>query len=383
MPWKETCVMDMKVQLLADWMSLEYTVVGLSRKYQVSRKTVYKWIRRYEEEGPPGLIDRSSAPIHRTWATSTEIISYILAIKTKHKDLGPKKIITILKKKYPDIAWPAASTAQAILRKEGWVKTRHRRKHTPSYTEPFIDSKQPNDVWCADFKGDFLLGEGNRCYPLTITDSYSRYLLCCRGLYHPGYDPVRKYYEQAFREYGLPRAIRTDNGTPFASVSLGGLTRLSVWLIKLGITPERIEPGKPQQNGRHERFHRTLKEATIKPPRHTLKGQQKAFDRFKKLYNDERPHEGIGQKTPDEVYRHSERAYPDKLQEIGYADELTTRYVKPGGNIKWKGDHVYVSKLLSGETIGLKQIDDRSWEVYFSFHLIGIFDESLGRILAL
>lgn len=383
MPWKETCVMDERIRLLGDWMSKEYTIIELSDLYGISRKTIYKWINRYEKEGLQGLMDRSSAPIHRPWATSTEIISYILATKTKHPKWGPKKVIAWLNNTYPDKVWPAPSTAQSILKKEGWIKTRHRRKHTPSYTQPFINSNRPNEVWCADFKGDFLLGEGRRCYPLTITDSFSRYLICCRGLYNPGYVPVRNYFEQAFRKYGLPKAIRTDNGIPFASVAIGGLSRLSVWFIKLGIVPERIEPAKPQQNGRHERFHRTLKDATLKPPSRTLSGQQKAFDRFKQSFNDERPHEAINQKPPGDIYRLSERQYPDKLPAIEYKDDQTTRYVKPGGNIMWKGDHIYVSKLLSRENIGLRQVDDKSWEVYFSHFPIGILDESLGRIIAL
>lgn len=383
MPWKKARVMDEKVKLIADWISREYTIVELSEMYRVSRKTIYKWIGRYERQGAEGLAERSSAPLRRPWATPPEVISYILGVKTKHTKWGPRKIVAWLKNAYPEKVWPAASTAQAILMREGWVKTRHRRRHTPSYSQPFIDSKQANDVWCADFKGHFMLGEGRRCYPLTITDSFSRYLICCQGLYNARYLPVRKYFERAFRENGLPLAIRTDNGSPFASVALGGLSSLSVWFIKLGITPERIEPGKPQQNGRHERFHRTLKESAITPPKHTLSAQQRAFDRFKTEYNTQRPHEANGQKPPSSVYQPSSKSYPDKLPEITYPDELTLRYVRTGGCIRWQGGFIYVSKALTGEYVGLKQTGERSWEIYFSSFLIGRLDESLQRIIAL
>jgi transposase InsO family protein len=383
MPWKETCVMDEKVKLIADWLSEDYSITDLSEIYHVSRKTVYKWIDRYDIMGLDGLKDKTSAPLTRPRATPLDIISYILAAKSRHTKWGPRKLIAWLKNQYPEKKWPVASTAQTILKREGWVKTRHRRRHTPSYTEPFINSKAPNDVWCADFKGQFRMGEGRICYPLTISDSYSRYLLCCQGLYRPTYSGTKLHFEHVFREYGLPRAVRTDNGAPFASVALGGLSSLAVWLVKLGITPERIEPGKPEQNGRHERFHRTLKEATINPPRYSLAEQQRAFDRFRPEYNTERPHEAHGQKPPASVYQRSSREYPDKLPIIIYPDHYIVRQVRIGGPLKWKGDLVYVSKALVGEPLGLKQIDDQLWEVYFSFLLLGILDERLRKIIPL
>lgn len=383
MPWKETCVMNEKMKMVGDWLSQEYTVTELGEMYRLSRKTVYKWIKRYDDMGPEGLNEKSSAPNRRPWATPPEIVSYILAAKTRHTGWGPRKVVAWLKNKYPDKPWPAASTAQTILRREGWVKTRHRRRHTPSYTAPFHQSRQANDVWCADFKGQFLLGEGRLCYPLTITDSYSRYLLCCQGLYHPKFEITRHYFERAFKEYGLPLAIRTDNGAPFASVALGGLSNLAVWFIKLGITPERIEPGEPQQNGRHERFHRTLKEATIKPPRQTLAAQQKAFDRFSIEYNTERPHEARGQRPPASAYHPSPRPYPLVVSEITYPDDYIVRQVRTGGSIKWKGQLLYVSKTLTGEPVGLKQLNDQLWQVYFSMVPIGLLDERLERIVSL
>ena len=383
MPWKETCVMDEKIKFIGDWKRSEYTVTELSEMYGVSRKTIYKWAERYDTMGLDGLKDRPSAPLTRPRATSPEIVDYILAAKSRHVKWGPRKLVVWLKNQYPEKKWPVASTAQTILKREGWVKTRHRRHHTPPYTEPFINSQAANDVWGADFKGQFRLGEGRNCYPLTITDSFSRYLLGCQGLYRPTFVNTRVHFERVFKEYGLPKAIRTDNGHPFASVALGGLSSLAVWFIKLGITPERIEPGKPEQNGRHERFHRTLKEATINPPRYSLLEQQRAFDRFRVEYNNERPHEANEQKTPASIYRKSRREYPARSPDIVYPDGYVIRQVRIGGPIRWKGGLIYVSKALTGEPVGLKQIDNQLWEVYFNFTLLGIFDEELGRIIPL
>ena len=383
MPWKETCAMDEKMKLMADWLSKEHSITDLSEIYHVSRKTIYKWLGRYEYLGPAGLNNRSSTPLTNSRATPPEIISYILAAKSKHSKWGPKKLIARLKMDYPEKKWPVASTAQAILKREGWVKSRHRRHHTPPYTQPFINSKQPNDVWCADFKGKFRLGEGRYCYPLTITDSYSRYLLDCHGMYRPTYPNTRIQFEKAFKEYGLPGAIRTDNGTPFASVSIGGISNLGVWFVKMGIRPERIDPGEPQQNGRHERFHRTLKESTVNPPRYNLSEQQRVFDRFKEEFNNERPHESVGQRPPVTAYSKSPREYTTKLPEISYDTNFSVRRVRTGGPIRWGGGLVYVSKALVGEHIGLKQVNDQLWEVYYSFLPLGVLDEGLGRIIPL
>jgi len=383
MPWKETYVMDEKINLISDWLSEDYSITDLGERYCVSRKTVYKWIERYKGMGIDGLKDKSSTPLTSPRATPLNTVSYILSAKSKHPKWGPRKLIAWLKNQYPEKKWPVASTAQSILKREGWVKTRYRRRHTPPYPEPFINSKEANDVWCADFKGQFRLGEGKLCYPLTLTDSFSRYLLLCHGLYRPTFINTKEQLELVFREHGLPKAIRTDNGAPFASVALGGLSSLAVWFIKLGITPERIEPGKPEQNGRHERFHRTLKEATLNPPRYSLFEQQRIFDRFKQEYNNERPHEAQEQRPPASAYHCSAREYPPNLSEISYEDSCVIRQVRIGGPIKWKGELIYVSKALVGEPVGLKQACDQLWRVYYSFYPLGILDEGLGKIIPL
>ena len=381
MPWKETCTMDQKIQLLSDYLKDEYTITELSQNYHVSRETVYKWIKRYHEKGMEGLEDLSHAPLNHPNATSPEIVSQLIDTRLQHKTWGPKKIIARLEKLHPETSWPAPSTAGSILKKEGLVNSRRLKRRTPPYTAPFQNCNRPNDVWSIDYKGQFKMGNGRLCYPLTISDNYSRYLLGCHGLYHPTYENTRPLLERAFREYGLPLAIRSDNGAPFASIGLGGVSTLSAWLIKLWIRPERIVSGHPEQNGRHERMHRTLKSETAKPPRANLKDQQRAFNSFRKEYNIERPHEALGQKVPEAFYQPSLRMLPDKLPEIEYPSYFTVRKVRQNGEIKWKGDFVYVSQALAGELIGLRQIDEREWEVCFSFHPLGILNEQILKIL--
>jgi putative transposase len=383
MSWKETCPMDQKIRMIGDWLSQEYGITELREIYGVSRKTIYKWINRYEAEGATGLEERSRAPIHHRNATPLEIVEQVVATKLKYQKWGPKKVVAWLKEHYPDSGWPVASTTSAILKREGLVKPRKKKHRTPAYTEPFQKCNNPNEVWSMDFKGQFKTRDGKLCYPLTVTDNSSRYLLLCRGLYHPTYEESQPWLEWTFREYGLPKAIRTDNGPPFASVSVGGLSRLSVWLIKLGIKPERIPPGHPEQNGRHERMHRTLKEATVSPPRSNMQEQQRAFDQFTQEYNFERPNEAIGQKTTASVYQPSLRAYPAKIPDIAYSGDVIVRQIRTNGEIKWKGQFIYISENLVGEPVALKQTGEHLWEIRFSFHPLGVLDESIGKVTPL
>ena len=381
MPWKETRVMDQKIQMISNWLSGEYTLTELSRIYGVSRKSVYKWIERYEADQGSGLKERSRRPLTMPRATAPEVVAEILAAKGRHEHWGARKLLAWLRVKHLGQRWPAPSTTYEILKRHGLVCARRRRHHTPPYSDPFLRCNQPNEVWCADFKGQFRLGEGRLCYPLTLTDSHSRYLLGCWGLEHPRYLATRSYLEWAFREYGLPAAVRTDNGVPFASVGLGGLSSLSVWFIKLGIRPERIEKGHPEQNGRHERMHRTLKAEAISPPRKSMNEQQRAFDRFRTGYNTERPHEALGQKTPASIYQASAREYPAKLPEVEYPSNYRARRVKHNGDFKWNGTELYLSAALAGERVGFKQIDDGIWKIFFSFYPIGLMDDRTLRII--
>jgi transposase InsO family protein len=372
--------MDQKMELIGDWLKDVHTIKELGEHYQVSRKTVYKWVNRYKSGGAEALLDASRAPGTHPNATPPEIVSQLVETKLEHKPWGPKKVVRWLENNYPDDSWPAASTAQNILRKEGLVNPRHLRRHTPPFTQPFQDCQRPNDSWSLDYKGQFKTGDGKLCYPLTVSDNYSRYLLTCRGLAHPNYEDTHFWLERTFQEYGLPLAIKSDNGAPFASVGLGGLSRLSAWFIRLRIVPERIAPAHPEQNGRHERMHLTLKEAVCKPPKANMRAQQRAFDEFRPEYDYERPHEAIGMQPPGAIYQPSRRLFPGKLLPIEYDSWLTVRQVRSNGCIKWKGSFIYISKVLAGEPVGLRQLDDRTWELSYSFYPLGILDEKTGKV---
>jgi len=253
------------------------------------------------------------------------------------------------------------------------VLPRRRRRHVPPRTEPLAHATHANAVWCADFKGDFLLGDRSRCYPLTITDACCRPLLRCQGLPSTACEWARPVFESAFREYGLPEVLRTDNGAPFASAAVGGLTRLSIWWVKLGVRPERIDPGKPQQNGRHERMHETLKREACQPPSWSFRRQQLRFDAFRKTYNEERPHEALGQVTPASVYQPSLRTYPGRIAPLEYPDADQTCWVRPNGCIRWRGGEVYVGQVLAAEPVGVVQVADAEWQVVFGPVVLGTF----------
>jgi len=373
MPWKETSAMDQRIQLIADWLSGDYGKRELCRIYGISRPTADKWIGRYDEHGPEGLEERRRAPHHRPNQTTEELRTLIVQTKLRRQKWGPKKVLDWLRQHRPELKWPADSTGGEILKRAGLVQPRHRRHRVPPYNEPFGVCSAPNQSWSADFKGDFLLGNGRRCYPLTISDNFSRYLLLCRALARPSQEQVQPWFEWVFRQAGLPEVIRTDNGAPFASLALGGLSQLSKWWIKLGIKPERIQPGKPSQNGRHERMHRTLKDAVA--PQSNLHEQQRHYDPFQEEYNWERSHEALGRKTPGSVHCTSLRSYPAKLPEVQYESGVTVRKVRQNGEIKWRGELLYVSTVLAKEPVGLKPIDEGKSELRYSFHLLGILDE--------
>lgn len=373
MPWRETCTMDQKIRLIGAWLSGHYGKSELARRFGVSRKTVHKWLDRYAALGEAGLSESSSAPHHHPNATSEEVVRWILSVKHRYPTWGPAKIRDYLRFNESRRSWPAASTIGSILHRHGLVKERKRRRRGVLSSGPLRHCMLPNDVWSADFKGHFRMGDSRWCYPLTVSDNASRYLLECRGLYHPTEAGVWKPFERIFREYGLPCAIRTDNGSPFASTALGGLTRLSVWFIKLGIHPERITPGSPQENGRHERMHRTLKAEA--PPQGNLSAQQRVFNRFRMEYNEERPHESLKGVPPRAIYRPSRRPYPNRIREVEYDGDCLVRHVRTNGEIKWKGEFIYVSEALRGEPVGLKQVEEYRWQLYFGHYPLGMLDE--------
>jgi transposase InsO family protein len=310
MPWKEVSSMSELVQFVAEYEKNDgASFAELCRRFGISRKTGYKWVERWKQEGSAGLVHRSRAPLTRPQSICPELEGEILAARGLHRTWGPKKILAWLARHRPGLALCATSTAADVLSRHGLAVPRGRARHraTPSRS-PLADCLEPNKTWCADFKGHFLLGDGTECNPLTITDAHTRYVLRCQGLgSKTDHGRIQPLFEAAFEEYGLPERIRTDNGPPFATTGLGGLSRLSVWWIELGIRPERIRPAKPQENGRHERMHRTLKAETTRPPARSLRAQQHLFDEWRRNFNEERPHEALGQETPASLYVRSDR----------------------------------------------------------------------------
>ena len=375
MPWREIRAMDQRVQFIGDWQKGTFKKVELCREYGVSRVTADKWIGRYEAEGVEGLRERSRRPHGHPWTTTREVEERIVETKLRHQSFGPKKVMDRLRAVEPGGRWPADSTAGEILKRAGLVKARSRRRHIPPDPRALVESTGPGQSWSADFKGDFCLGDGRRCYPLTLTDNYSRYVLQCRGLSRTTAQAVKPWFEWVFREYGLPETLRTDNGPPFASLAVGGISHLSKWWIRLGIRPERTRPASPSENGRHERMHRSLKAAAITPAAHTLGAQQRRFDAFVHEFNWQRSHEALDRRTPGSVHQPSPRAFPAKLPQVEYDSQLTVRRVRHNGQFKWRGHLIYLSEVLAHEPVALLPKDNESWEIRYSFHLLGTLNQ--------
>lgn len=376
MPWEETTRMEKRIQFVEEFASTLFSVTELCRRYGISRKTAYKWIERWKQEGNAGLVDRSRAPQRRPRQTKDSLVERLVELRGEHPTWGPKKLLVVLARRYPDEVWPAVSTAGDILKRQGLVQVRRRPARMPVRRAGLTQATAPNEVWTCDFKGHFRMGDGLYCYPLTVVDSLSRYLLGLDGLENTSTSLSWPIFERLFREYGLPWVIRSDNGSPFAaSRALAGLCRLSVLWIKLGIVPERIQPGHPEQNGSHERMHRDLRQETARPPAEHAQAQQERFDRFRQIRNDERPHEALGQRLPAELYQPSPRPYPAQIPEPEYPGYFEVRSVKAGGEIRFRGRYLFISEALRGERVGLEEYDDGRWSVYFVDALLGRFDE--------
>lgn len=375
--------MTERVKLITDYLSGDYGVSDLSRRYGVSRKTIYKWLGRHEEEGWKGLEERSRAPHEQAQALPREVEAAILALKAKWPDWGAPKLRHKLKGQLGAERCPVESTVSAVLKRHGLVKVpRKRNRAVSGGMGPLADCDGANQIWCADFKGWWKTQDGKRCDPLTVCDAWSRYLLRCVGMGEGTEgELVRAHFDLLFREYGLPLAIRTDNGPPFASTGLGGLTKLSVWWLRLGLRLERITPGCPQENGRQERFHLTLEKSSARAPRKNLGQQQEAFDALRAVYNDERPHEALDWRTPGELYVPSPRIYEGRLPDPReYPADWSVRQVRASGQMKWRSQDVSVSHALEWERIGLEPIEDGVWKVWFENLELGRFDERKGRI---
>jgi putative transposase len=380
MPWSQTSPMQQKTLFIADHLRGTRTITDLCCEYRISRKTAYKWIDRFMRRGPAGLEEESRRPRHSPLRTDPQVVSAILELRQRHPTWGAKKILHVLHRRHPKWLLPHRATGYDILNRYGLIRKQPKRRKIGHPGKPKSLILAPNQVWCADFKGEFRMGNGEYCYPLTVTDGFARFLFDCRGLRSTAVVPSKAVFTRIFKEYGLPQKIRSDNGVPFATNSLARLSSLSAWWIRLGVMPELIEPGKPQQNGRHERMHRTLKAEATRPPASGFIAQQRKFDHFRHEYNHERPHEALDMQTPASVYEPSPRAMPDKLLPLEYPDRYEVRLVSKNGGIRWHHDWVNVSITCAGEYVGLEEIDDGIWNVYFGKLKLGRLLEKHMRI---
>jgi transposase InsO family protein len=380
MPWQEVSVIDARLRFVRDVQRGVFSMAELCRRHRISRPVAYKWLARFEAAGTPGLADHSRRPLSCPHATDRELITALCELRRHRPHWGAKKLLVKLQRLQPDWKLPHPATAHAILKREGLIPGPPRRTRRPHPGRPTSAMTDPNDVWTIDYKGQFKTRDGQYCYPLTVQDGATRFLLGCQGLLHPSIALTRPVLERLFRDYGLPERIRSDNGTPFAANTLGRLSTLAVWWVRLGIRPELIEPGRPQQNGRHERMHRTLKHEAARPAEATLRAQQRRFDQFRFEYNYDRPHEALGQRTPVSLYSASPRSYPRRLPLLEYPPHFEVRKVSANGGIRWHAHRVPVSHLLIDEYIGFEEIDDGLWTVYFGMITLGWFHEHDGQI---
>lgn len=384
MPWQQTDRVNERLKFVAAAQTSSESMTELCARFGISRKTGYKILKRYESEGARGLADRSRAPRGHPNKTPVELERAILRVRRAHPTWGSKKILATLARDWVSSDLPARSTVDQILCRAGLVTPRRkRRSRSPSRSTPVVEAHAPNDVWSIDYKGWFKLGDGTRCDPLTLNDVFSRASLECRAMVRPKLEGVRMRLDRVFRDVGLPKAMLSDNGAPFGAQGVGGLSRLGVWLLKLDVQPIFIQPGHPEQNGRHERFHKTLKAETASPPQATLRAQQRAFDRFTVCYNHERPHEALEMSTPSELYEPSTRSMPSRLPEFEYSELFEVRRVRADGTIKWEGEYVFLGTALTGELVGIEPVGERDWHVHLGRMRLGFLHEETGIVLPL
>ena len=371
MPFRETSPMEERIALFREYETGAFSVSELCRRHGISRETFYVWKQRREADGERWFEDRSRARRSCPHSTAPRLEKRIIETRKRFPHFGPKKIKAWLARDVPDEIWPAASTIGDILKRAGLVEPKRRRRAAIAQGEIVAPATRPNEEWAIDFKGWFRTGNGARCDPLTITDAASRYLVEVR-IVEPTWAGVRCACERVFERIGLPQAIRSDNGAPFGSTGAGGLSALSVWWLKLGITPRYIPPASPQDNGRHERMHRTLKAETSKPAAASIGEQQTRFDRFRRHYNEERPHEALGQVTPAALWQPPTRQLPARLDDAWYDADHEVRRVRHAGQIKWRNDLVFIGEALIGELVGIAEIDDGVHVVRFCGRDLGV-----------
>jgi putative transposase len=383
MPWREWSPVEQRADFVREYASGLFTMTELAAQYGVSRKTGYKWVAAYEARGLEGLEDRSRRPHHHPQAIATELVEALLALRRRHPRWGPKKLLAVAQRREPTAAWPARSTIATMLKRGGLITAGRRRRPPVPIAPTRGPITRPNELWTVDYKGEFLTGDRHYCYPLTLRDGFSRYLLRCDALMAHTLAVTRARCERAFAEYGLPDRIRSDNGPPFGGPGLGRLSTLAVWWIRLGIVPERIAPGHPEQNGSHEQFHAVLKAATARPPARTAQAQQRRFRRFRREYNHDRPHEALGQTVPAAHYQPSARPLPRRLPALEYPGHAEIRRVDQNGMVSWRRRSrppLFVSVALAGEPIAFEEVDDGIWTVAFATIVLGRLDERQHRI---
>jgi putative transposase len=380
MPWREMSPMEERLEFVREYTTGLFTMTELAEQYGISRKTGYKWVERHDAEGALGLCDQSRRPHHSPQATDPAVIDALVAVRKRHPRWGAPKLLAVAARRDPAAAWPSRSTVCDHLKARGLVSPRRRRTPPVHGRSPVAPITRSNETWTTDFKGEFRTGDGVYCYPLTLRDGFSRFVLRCDALPGTTYEATRRRFERAFAEYGLPERIRSDNGVPFAGTGLGRLSRLSVWWMRLGIVPERIALGHPEQNGSHEQFHSVLKAETARPPASNAAAQQRRFGRFCLEYNHERPHEALAYDVPASRYQPSPRPLPCHLPALEYPGHCEIRRISSIGQMSWGGTPVYLSQALAGEDVALEEIDEDLWTIRFASVVLGRFDASQCRI---
>jgi transposase InsO family protein len=376
----ESCVVNKRMRFVMAVEERAESFAAVCRRFGMSRRIGYKWLSRYEDAGVAGLVDRARAPHSHPQAMADEIAERCVAVRRAHPSWGPVKVRAFLVRRAPQLPWPVASSIGDLFDREGLTVKRRLRRRSPPSSAPFAGCTAANDVWCMDFKGWFRTGDGSRCEPLTLSDAHSRYLLRCQAVSRNDEAHVWPVLDAAFREFGLPLALRSDNGPPFASRGPGGLSKLSVKVIKASVMPERIAPGKPQQNGRHERMHLTLLQEAADPPARSLRAQHARLRAFQRVYNEERPHEALGNDTPAEHYAASPRRFDGVLREPDYSSDHDVRRVRHNGEVRWQGETIYISEALIGEPIGLLEDADGNFSVRYGPILLGIIAHGDDRL---
>jgi putative transposase len=376
MPWHEVTPVEQRLDFIRDYATELFTMTDLAAQYGISRKTGYKWVARYAAEGAWGLADRSRRPQESPHATAPDLVAALLAVRRRHPRWGAKKLLAMARRGDPHAAWPSRSTVCDLLTARGLVIPRRRAQRTDhAPASPLTAMTAANQVWTTDFKGEFRTGDGRYCHPLTLRDGFSRFVLRCDALLDRGYVASRRRFERAFHEYGLPDRIRSDNGGPFASPGLGRLSRLSIWWMRLGIIPERIAPGHPEQNGSHEQFHSVLKAETARPPAGDARAQQRRFARFCTEYNEVRPHEALADQPPATRYAPSSRPAPRRLAPLDYPGHFDIRRVSSNGCVSWRNAPLFVASALDGEDVAFEEVADGVWTIYFATVALARYDE--------